>query len=99
VADAKAHREIDLRRLVGEIERATGLQAARREMAPQAGAFTRRARLLAVAVAASIVVLVACELGLGWTLGAQERSFIVLVVAGLTAAGAALQRRLGRKGP
>jgi ABC-type iron transport system FetAB permease component len=46
-----------------------------------------RARILFAAIA-SVVLLVIAEVGLGWSLDAQERSFVVLVVLLVTFGGA-----------
>jgi hypothetical protein len=47
-------------------------------------------RLLVIAAVASIVLLVLAQLLLGWTLDAQEKSFVVLLVLLATFAGSRL---------
>lgn len=92
ISDARAHRALDMQALVVDIERATGREARR----TPAEAPRSTTRLFVTAAIISVILLVAAELGLGWRLDAQERSFVVLVVLLLTMGAGWLRGRLAR---
>lgn len=103
MSDSSAHREVDVKVLVTDIERTTGLvakqrtldsslraQSAQREPAPSwfsMGTFI-------IAAISSVVLLVIADVGLGWSLDAQEKSFVVLIVLLVMIAGAWFRNRV-----
>ena len=112
IADAAAQRALDLKLLVGDVERATGLVARSPGAAeppapapappPAAGpapapALSGRTRLLAVAAALGVGFVVVARLT--WTTppDAIESSFLVLIALLLTLAGSWVRDRLARK--
>jgi hypothetical protein len=93
LSDSSARREVDLKLLIADIQRLTGLTAKDRPPGKDAGfssvSVSRRqwlgksAKILLVALLASTVILVIAEIGLGWTFDSPEISFIVLIVLGI----------------
>ena len=51
-------------------------------------------RTFIVVATASVVLLVFAEVGLGWSLDAAERSFVVLIVLLITMGGTWIRKRL-----
>jgi hypothetical protein len=101
LSDNSARREVDLRQLIGDIERVTGLKA-RNSKTKEVGQNTSAGKrpLLSAgpiifSIVLSVVLLVIVDLGLGWTLEAREKSFVVLLVFLLTLAVSWWRKRSG----
>jgi hypothetical protein len=92
ISDASAHRAVDLKILIADIERATGLVARQSAPAP----VRNKTRLFVVALVLSVITLLIAELGWESKLDAQEKSFVVLVVLLATLGGAWLKDKLTR---
>jgi hypothetical protein len=82
LGDRSTRRRVELRALVGEIERTARLVATRRKQG--VASFASLVRALLVAPVIGIVILVFADLGLGWTLDSQEKllvfGFVVFAV-------------------
>jgi hypothetical protein len=107
LSDSRARRELDLKLLVADIERATGLKARRGPPGKDAseshsashgrwlGTLTK---ILLASLAASVGVLVMAEIAFGWRFeDPQEISLIVLIILAVTTLGARLRARRKEK--
>ena len=108
LSDSRARREVDLRVLIEDIERASGLKPKTQTSTPGDDTsiqtahdrrwLGRAAKVLAIALVASVSIVVVAQIGLGWNFGPAEISFIVLMVLGVTVLGARLRARSRGKG-
>lgn len=108
LSDSRARREVDLKVLIEDIERASGLKANTHTSTSGDGPSIPRAqdrqwlgptaKVLAIALVASISIVVATQIGLGWSFRPEEISFIVLMVLGVTVLGSRLRARFRGKG-
>jgi hypothetical protein len=107
LSDNSARREVDLKLLIADIERVTGLKSKERSpdkdaSAPSASASRKQwlgtsAKALLAALAASIAILVIAEIALGWTFNTPQISLIVLIVVGITICATRLLARWKEK--
>jgi len=99
LSDSSARREVDLKLLIGDIHRLTGLTTKDRPPSGFSSVVSRRqwlgksAKILLVALLASTAILVIAEVGLGWTFDSPEISFIVLIVLVIAILGDWLRTR------
>lgn len=94
ISDASVHRALDLKLLIGDIERATGLVARQPTPAPARS----KTRLFIAAAILGVILLVVAQLT--WTTppDVAERSFLVLLALLLTIGGAWLKDRFTGRG-
>ena len=107
LSDSSARREVDLKLLIADIERLTGLkskQGSSGQLSRVSSAPGSRKQWLGTSVktlfgalVASMAVLVMAEIALGWTFSPPEISLIVLIVLGITILGAGLRARWKEK--
>ena len=103
LSDRGARREVDLKLLIADIERLTGLKSRQGSSGHLPGVslspgsrkhlLGKLVKILFIAMVASITVVVIAEIALGWTFDPPEISFIVLIVFGITSFGAWLRTR------
>ena len=108
LSDSRARREVDLKVLIEDIERASGLKPNTHTSTPGDGPSIQSAddrqwlgpaaKVLVIALIASTSIVVAAQIGLGWTLRPEDISVIVLMVLGMTVLGSRLRARLRGKG-
>jgi hypothetical protein len=93
LSDSRMRRDVDLKLLMEDIERATGLKPKRPspltrddgtapEAFPAGQWLGPLARVVLITLLASIAIVVTAQIGLGWTFQPEAISFIVLIVLG-----------------
>jgi hypothetical protein len=107
LSDNRARREVDLKFLIEDIGRATGLRVRTQPWTSDDGISTpgararlwlgQTAKVLLFTLLASLSVVVAAQIGLGWDLLPEEIGFIVLIVLTLTLLGSTLRARFRGK--
>jgi hypothetical protein len=97
LSDSSARRELDLKLLIADIERATGLKARERLSDSRRKWVGTLIKILLASLATSVAVLVMAEIALGWTFDSQQISLIVLIILALMTLGARLRARRKEK--